>query len=660
MNTNIILQQDELLQGLDKLWNKLHGIEEHDGLNHWEWVQGVALYGVIKAYEETGQNRYGAFLQQWAADHAHSIRHGSVNWVAPANALLSAYQETGDPELGKLCREVADYSVHEALRTTNGGFAHVWGPGAGGLDDYRNQLWIDTLFMAGIYILRFGLFDQNRTCLEEALHQFDIHIDCQFDPDRGLFAHGYHCLDKTPLGEHWGRGNGWAAVSVIELLGLMKGQPYATTRYEEVFKRQMESVYRLRMKDGMLRTLLDVEESYLETSASALFAYAALKGYRLGILDEKFRSWGIEITGELLAKHLAEDGTVLHASGGTDCQDAAGYLRVPYAPRQYSTGIGMMLFRVLLPGEAVSLQDEAGTGVPVQTRINAYWPDGSVKWLLHSGLLDTRKTFTMEKGKGTAAEAGITASQAPDGSVTIESDQLSCRIQPGSRLISSMLRKKSSHKPVSAQLTALIENRDGQDGIETISIHTLHGVTDKITLEEAGPLRAVVKLEGTHQYKNRDAALFPFVIRLYVYAGSDEIRMVHSFAFDADENTDYLKGLAVHFHMEATGELWNRHVGFTGDTGMFYEAVQPMYTYSGTAHPLYEQQQIDGQFVHIDHVTESGLLENVQDNAAWANFRLQQDSCDHYSIVKSTNRRCAYIPAAQGNRSKGAAFFGDK
>ncbi|AIQ57018.1 hypothetical protein [Paenibacillus borealis] len=316
----------------------------------------------------------------------------------------------------------------------------------------------------------------------------------------------------------------------------------------------------------------------------------------------------------------------------------------------------------LLPGEAVSLQDEAGTGVPVQTRINAYWPDGSVKWLLHSGVLDTRQAYCVSKGESAepTAAATISASQSPDGSVTVESGLLSCRIEKGSLLISSLRRKQTDHKPVSAQLTALIENRDEQEGIETISIHKLNGVTEKITLEEAGPLRAVVKLEGIHEYMNREVSRFPFVIRLYFYAGSDEVRMVHSFAFDADENTDYLKGLAVQFNMEATGELWNRHVGFTGDTGMFYEAVQPMYTYSGAAHPVYEQQQICGQFVPVHLVEEAGLLENVRDNAAWGNFRLQQDSCDHYSILKSTNRQCAYIPAAQGNRSLGAAFFGSE
>ncbi|WP_342564963.1 hypothetical protein NST84_07400 [Paenibacillus sp. FSL R7-0345] len=314
----------------------------------------------------------------------------------------------------------------------------------------------------------------------------------------------------------------------------------------------------------------------------------------------------------------------------------------------------------LQPGEPVSLQDETGNRVPVQTKINAYWPDGSVKWLLHSGVLDTKAAYVMQKGEGAAPGDRITASRAVDGSVQIDSGLLSCTIRPGGQLISSLLRRQSGQQPVSAQLTALIENRQEQEGLETVSIHKLIGYTNVIILEESGPLRAVVKLEGSHRYMNSSERRFPFGIRLYFYAESDEVRIVHSFVFDADENRDYLKGLAVHFQMQAAGELWNRHAGFTGDTGMFYEAVQPLYTYNSSIHPLYERQQRDGQFVHINPDTEPALLDNVRDNAAWSNFRLQQDSCDHYSIVKSTVRRCAYIPAAQGNRSSGAVFFGSE
>lgn len=315
-----------------------------------------------------------------------------------------------------------------------------------------------------------------------------------------------------------------------------------------------------------------------------------------------------------------------------------------------------------MPEEAVMLENEAGTGVPVQTKINAYWPDGSVKWLLHSGMLDTRMAYRLQKGTGVPKpDAGITAVQSVDGTVTVETNQLSCTIRKGQELISGLLRKHTAQQPVSARLTAFIENRDWQEGLETIAIHKLAGSTEKVTLEENGPLRAVVKLEGTHHYTARQGQALPFVIRLYFFADSDEVRLVHTFIYDADDQRDFLKGLAVEFHLHASGELWNRHMGFAGDTGMFYESVQPMYTMNTREYsPLYDKQQVEGQFVSLDPAVDAKLLENVRDNAAWSNFRLQQDSCDHYSIVKSTRPGCAFIPAAQGNRSQGAVFFGSE
>ncbi len=345
MNMERKAEWNELMNAMDKVWNKLSRPPEDlgDDLHYWEWTPGVGMYGVIKAHEGTQQERFGRFLTQWAKDNEEKVRFGSVNWVIPANVLHHVYRAEGTSSYLEKCRQVSDWCLHDALRTSNGGFAHVWGPGAGGIEDYKHQLWIDTLFMAGVFMLRFGVFDDNHFLIHEALKQFDIHIESQFDESCDLFYHGYHCLQKVTLGEHWGRGNGWAAVSLIELLDILQDQPYDTERFELIFKRQMERTYGLQLENGLLRTLLLDEEAYLETSASALFAYAALKGYRLGFLGEPFKLWGEAIIHELLTHHLDEEGSVLHASGGTDCQERDGYLKVPYQIRQYTNGIMLML-----------------------------------------------------------------------------------------------------------------------------------------------------------------------------------------------------------------------------------------------------------------------------------------------------------------------------
>ena len=103
--------------------------------------------------------------------------------------------------------------------------------------------------------------------------------------------------------------------------------------------------------------------------------------------------------------------------------------------------------------ESLRLVDENGKAVPVQTKTTAYWPDGSVKWTAHSAVLDTDRGYTVEKGESPASAHVLNASQDAFGTVTVESDLLSCRIETGThQLISSLVRKQTSHTPMSAQL----------------------------------------------------------------------------------------------------------------------------------------------------------------------------------------------------------------
>jgi hypothetical protein len=98
----------------------------------------------------------------------------------------------------------------------------------------------------------------------------------------------------------------------------------------------------------------------------------------------------------------------------------------------------------------VALTDDKGQSLPVQTKINAYWPDGSVKWLLHSAVLDTQRQYTVSKGVPAAAANTITAEQADDGSVAIESGLLQCALAPGGSLISTLIRRNTGQNPISA------------------------------------------------------------------------------------------------------------------------------------------------------------------------------------------------------------------
>ena len=227
-------------------------------------------------------------------------------------------------------------------------------------------------------------------------------------------------------------------------------------------------------------------------------------------------------------------------------------------------------------GTALTLVGEDGVFVSSQSKPLAFWPDGSVNWTAHSAVLDTAQNYSVTVGESPAAPQPITAYETETG-VVIESDLISCRVEKGNLLFSGLTRKGSA--PVSGKLVTLLENEGELEGCKIRIDRRFEGVAETVTLEEAGPVRAVVKVEGTHKAVwQSDRTVFPFSLRLYFYAGSDEVKIVHSFAFDADEEKDFLKGIGMELQLEASGEWYNRHVGYVGETGMFYEAVQPAYT----------------------------------------------------------------------------------
>lgn len=344
----------------------------------------------------------------------------------------------------------------------------------------------------------------------------------------------------------------------------------------------------------------------------------------------------------------------------------------------------------LKKGESLTMTASDDTPVAAQTKHTAYWPDGSVKWTAHSALLDADKSYTISKGIATerCEKREIIAVQHDDESVTVKSSLLDCRIERGSKLITSL--RRCGMKPMETELFALIETVEKEEDCITHSVRRFSGDTRNITLEESGPVRAVVKLEGTHLGTGLvPRKVFPFCVRLYFYGGSDEVKMVHSFTFNINEDEEFLKGIAVQIKLAASGEQFNRHVGFTGETGLFYEGVQGMYgaaakAIRSTTNPIvpgssplrrsgsgvdegdpegfYERQQREGQFISLNRKDEQlrDFAVHIDDNAAWNDYRISQDSCDHYSITKRATEDCAYITAAQGNRAGGTVFFGSE
>ncbi len=179
----------------------------------------------------------------------------------------------------------------------------------------------------------------------------------------------------------------------------------------------------------------------------------------------------------------------------------------------------------------------------------------------------------------------------------------------------------------------------------------------KASIENQGSERVVVRLDGKHRYEGRE--WLPFTIRLYFYAGSDSIRIVHSFVFDGDSQQDFIRGLGVRFFVPMKDEPYNRHIRFAGEgKGLWAEAVQNLTGLRRDPGKEIRDAQIAGKQTAPLQMFAESVRENIQFVPSWGDFSLSQLSSDGFQIRKRTKDSHAWVPAGAGQRAGGVGYIG--
>jgi YetA-like protein len=303
-----------------------------------------------------------------------------------------------------------------------------------------------------------------------------------------------------------------------------------------------------------------------------------------------------------------------------------------------------------------SLSDIQGKQIPIQSWPLAYWPDGSIKWTAFAATAQPSlaSTLLLQQDKTPAAPQSPIKINQTDASIEITNGPATWRIpKTGPNLIESI----SINNQLIAQNGTLIcqlEDRTDWETKQTLRIESFTSQIDSVTLEQSGPVRAVIKIQGNHKSTTTDRSWLPFTVRLYFSAGSDAVKMVHTFIFDGDQEKDFIHSLGVRFTVPLREQYQNRHVRLAGDQGFFAEPIRGLVGRRPVGRGLYEQQVAGQRVPNLDQ-----LPPTVADMAVWDSYKLTQLTPDGYTIQKRTNPKSAWINAAGGKRSMGLAFIGD-
>jgi hypothetical protein len=305
-----------------------------------------------------------------------------------------------------------------------------------------------------------------------------------------------------------------------------------------------------------------------------------------------------------------------------------------------------------------SIRDAAGGSIPSQSWPLAFWADGSIKWSAHALSLAAPASETYQLAFGTAADvAGATARvtvQDTIDSVTVDTGTARWTLaRSGEHLIDRV--EVGNHDVLrNGRLVALVQDGPALEREGAIHRDRFASLVDRVAVEQAGPVRAVVKIEGSHIATTGGRAVLPFVVRLYFYAGSPQARIVHSFIYDLNEQSDFLAGLGVRFDVPLRDAAYDRHVRFVGDgDGVWAEAVQGVTGLRRDPGRAVRDAQVNGHATPPVGTWSPAVSDHLQYVQQWGDFSLRQLSADGFDLRTRTTPGHAWLSAAADLRGSG-------
>jgi rhamnogalacturonyl hydrolase YesR len=321
------------------------GIDNRNGeYNDWTYSMGVVLGAMLQATDVTGDPRFAAYAFRnfdFVFTHLPYFRaqakefgpqkdgyrrlldmHELDDCGSIGAALVQAYARKKDPRYLEGIDLVARHIETKQPRLPDGTLCRP-----------RPQpvsLWIDDAWMSIPFLARMGERTGERRWFDDAARQVLGMSARLFDERKGLYDHSWYenALPVDPK-FYWGRGAGWMLMSMAELLTLIPEDHPDRAKVLDQYRRAVAGVGAVQGGTGLWHQLLDREDSYLETSASAMFVFAIARGVNRGWLST---AWApVAQSGwQAVARRVRPDGQIEGICVGTTAAyDAVYYYNRP-------------------------------------------------------------------------------------------------------------------------------------------------------------------------------------------------------------------------------------------------------------------------------------------------------------------------------------------
>lgn len=303
------------------MWNKelvLSGKQ-----NKWNYIDGCMITALLSLYEMTGNERYFTFAKDFidyfvqpdGTIRTYDVTEYNLDNINTASNLFFLYDKTGD-EKYKLALDHVRTQLDTMPRTKEGSFWHK--------DIYPNQVWLDGLYMAEPFYMRYETKFRKMEKCSDVIHQFKNVEKYMKDPKTGLYYHGYDESREMYWADpvtgcspnFWLRSLGWFSLALTETAQACDEALYYEKRYLiGLLEKLADALLPFQDESGMFYQVpdkKDAEGNYLETSGTALIAYAILKAVRLGFIAPRYAKMAEKAFDGICDSYLSknEDGTL--------------------------------------------------------------------------------------------------------------------------------------------------------------------------------------------------------------------------------------------------------------------------------------------------------------------------------------------------------------
>lgn len=268
-------------------------------LTSYEW--GVTYSGMLHVGEITGDNRFTKYTTQrmnFIADAVPAFRslyqqypknsnplrqpvapHALDDAGAMCAAMIKTYRLNKDKVLKPVIDNYINYISTKEYRLKDGTLARN--------RPQKNTLWLDDLYMSVPALAQMGKLTGDQKYFSDAVKQVLQFSKRMFNKDLGIYMHGW--VESMPVHPefHWARANGWAIMAMTELLDVLPENYIGRNEVLDQFKAHVKGLASFQSHNGMWHQLLDRNDSYLETSATAIYAYCIAHAINKGWIDAK-------------------------------------------------------------------------------------------------------------------------------------------------------------------------------------------------------------------------------------------------------------------------------------------------------------------------------------------------------------------------------------